>query len=301
MTMQQDEQRFRELAQRIDPGSVLRRTWPLAGGVSAQVTVMELERPDGQTTRLTVRRHGETDLRHNPHIARDEFRLLEIARAHCLAVPEPCLFDESCELFPSPFIVIAYIEGTTDVAPHESDDYVEQIAAELVRIHQVPALPELSFLPEQGKGFGDRPERLDHSLDEGRIRVALEATWPLPSMNASVLLHGDYWPGNIIRHQGELVAVVDWEDARTGDPLSDLGNTRLELLWAFDRDVMYDFTERYRFKTHVDCQHLPYWDLCAALRPCSKLSQWGLDATTEQRMREQHAWFVSEALKALSA
>ena len=32
------------------------------------------------------------------------------------------------------------------------------------------------------------------------------------------LLHGDYWPGNVLWQQGRLAAVLDWEDAALGGP-----------------------------------------------------------------------------------
>ena len=38
----------------------------------------------------------------------------------------------------------------------------------------------------------------------------------------SVLLHGDYWPGNIIIHQRDGLTVFDWEDAAIGPPVLDL-------------------------------------------------------------------------------
>jgi aminoglycoside phosphotransferase (APT) family kinase protein len=112
-------------------------------------------------------------------------------------------------------------------------------------------------------------------------------------------LHGDYWPGNILWKDGRLAAVIDWEDARVGDPLDDLANCRLEFLWTLGVDAMNEFTERYKSQTSIDCTNLPYWDLVAALRPCGKLSTWGLDAAVEQQMRNRHRSFVDEAITAL--
>src|SRR5687768_14571600 len=102
---------FRQLVRRFDPHATLLRTWPLTGGISAQVTGLEIERSDRQTSKLIVRRHGNVDLSHNPHIARDEFRLLQIAQSHGLAAPKPHYVDESCDLFPTPVVVIEYIDG----------------------------------------------------------------------------------------------------------------------------------------------------------------------------------------------
>jgi aminoglycoside phosphotransferase (APT) family kinase protein len=300
MTDAEQQVAFRRLVQRIDPHGTLRRTWDLMGGVSAQVTALEIERPDGQTTKMIARRHGEADRKHNARIARDEYRLLQIARSHGLAAPHPRYVDESCELFPTPVLVVDFVEGETEFAPADLADYLAQIATQLAKIHGVKDSPDLSFLPRQDKGFGDRPVTLDTSLGEGRIRDALEAAWPSSQVNGSVLLHGDYWPGNILWNDGRLVAVVDWEDARVGDPLDDLGNGRLEILWWFGVDAMNDFTDRYRALTAVDPTNLPYWDLCAALRVCSKISEWGLDEATERRMRERLALFVTQAIEDLS-
>jgi thiamine kinase-like enzyme len=116
-------------------------------------------------------------------------------------------------------------------------------------------------------------------------------------------LHGDYWPGNLVWRAGALVAVIDWEDARVGDPLADLANSRLELLFFFGAEAMQTFTTRYLAgaAADLDVAHLPYWDLCAALRPCSKLSTWGLEAALEQQLRERHHTFVAQALAALGS
>jgi hypothetical protein len=96
--------------------------------------------------------------------------------------------------------------------------------------------------------------------------------------------------------------VIDWEDAAVGDPLADLANGRLEILWAFGVDAMRSFTEHYKcVMPRTDYAALPYWDLCAALRPASKLADWGLDKTAENRMRQGHRWFIAQAFDKLSA
>jgi len=301
-----DDKKFAQLVHKIEPHSTLLRSWVLAGGVSAQVTGLEIQRPDGQTTKMIVRQHGTVDLKHNPHIAADEFKLLNILHAAGLATPKPYSLDPSGEIFETPVIVMAFIEGTSDFAPIYDPNRIAQMAAHLARIHSVAITvdEDLSFLPQQEKRIGDtlrdRPTTLDDSLDEGHIRDILDSVWPLPQRNASVLLHGDYWPGNILWREGYLAAVIDWEDAAVGDPLADVGNTRLEILWAFGLEAMQHFTDYYRSVTAVDFANLPYWDLCAALRPASKLGTWGLDAFTEQRMREHHRIFIMQAYEALS-
>lgn len=300
MTASPHDQALGRIVRRIDPHATLRRWWQLTGGVSAQVTALEIAHHDGQKTKLIVRQHGEGDLKQNPHIARSEFKLLQIARSHGLAVPEPIFIDKSCEILDSPYIVMEFVEGEPEFAPPDLPLYLGDLASYLARIHGAGSSPELAFLPRLDKGFGQRPEHLDHSMNEESIRNALEAAWPLDQTNMPALLHGDYWPGNTLWRNGNLAAVIDWEDAATGDPLADLGNSRLEILWAFGSDAMDTFTTEYRSLTDIDMTNLPYWDLCAALRPCSKLSGWGLDEVTEQRMRERHALFVDRAIVQIS-
>jgi aminoglycoside phosphotransferase (APT) family kinase protein len=292
---------FEQIVQKINPQNKLLRAWQLQGGVSAQTTALEIERADGQTQKMLVRQHGEKDLTYNPQIAADEFKLLHLLHAAGLATPQPYYLDQSGTIFSTPYIVIEYIEGKTEFAPANLPDFLLQFATHLTRIHQIDDTKiDLSFLSQIAARYAaklrERPPNVDETLNEGRIRATLEAAWPFPQRNPSTLLHGDFWPGNILWKDGQLVAIIDWEDAAAGDPLADLANSRLEILWAFGTDAMQRFTDLYQSMTTIDFAQLPYWDLCAALRPIAQLAQWGLDASTEKTMRARHRWFVVQAL-----
>jgi aminoglycoside phosphotransferase (APT) family kinase protein len=305
MTASKKDQKFEQLVQKLDPHSKLLHAWQLKGGVSAQMTALEIERPGGQTTKMIVRRHGDVDLKQNPHIAADEFKLLQILQSVGLATPAPYYLDRSGEIFPTPYVVIEYIEGKPEFAPAGITDLIPQLATHLARIHNVDCSNlDLSFLPKQEKRYTkklrERPANIDESLEEGRIRDILESVWPLSQQNTSVLLHGDFWPGNILWKDGQLIAVIDWEDAELGDPLADVANSRLEILWAFGIDAMHSFTHHYTSMTTIDFTNLAFWDLFAALRPASKLSEWAADDIAEKRMRERHRLFITQAFKKLS-
>lgn len=288
---------FEQLVRKMDPKNVLLRTWVLEGGFSAQVTALEIQQPDGQTKKMILRRHGEGDLKQNPNVAADEFRLLQRLRSAGLAAPTPYYLDPSGEIFPTPCIVLEYIDGESEFAPADVTDCLRQIAAYLSRIHQVSTL-NLS-LPPKPDVIQQRPEKTDDSLDEGRIRDTLEAVWPLPQHNQSVLLHGDFWPGNILWKNGQIAAVIDWEDAWIGDPLADLATIRLEILWAFGLEAMFRFTEFYQSINPINVTNLPYWDLYAALRPAFQLAEWAADSSAEQAMREGHRQFITQAFAKL--
>jgi aminoglycoside phosphotransferase (APT) family kinase protein len=44
-----------------------------------------------------------------------------------------------------------------------------------------------------------------------------------PTAQATVLVHGDYKPGNTLIKDGEIQVVLDWETIHLGDPIEDLG------------------------------------------------------------------------------
>jgi aminoglycoside phosphotransferase (APT) family kinase protein len=301
-----DDKRFEQLIGKIDAHSKLVRSWKLKGGVSANVIALEILQSDGQLKKMVVRQHGEIDFNRNPHIAVDEFKLLEILLAEGLPVPKPYYIDNSAEIFSTPSIVIEYIDGNTEYPATNLSNHILQLATHLARIHQVDfSKIDVSFLPklenEYTENLRNRPSILDESLDEGHIRDTLESVWPLPKRNNDVLLHGDFWPGNTLWKDSKLVAIIDWEDAALGDPLADLANAKLEILWAFGIEAMNNFTQHYKsMMIKMDYTNLPYWELCAALRPASKISDWGLDHSTEKTMRERHRWFVTEAIQKLS-
>lgn len=305
MTRSKEHHKFAQIVQKIDPQSKLLRAWELKGGVSAQVIALEIERPDGQTQKMIVRRHGAVDLQQNPHIAADEFKLLQITRSAGLATPAPYYVDQSEDISPTPYVVIEYIEGKTEFALDYVADFIPQLATHLAQIHAVDCSNlDLSFLPKQEQRYArkisQRPPKLDESIDEGRIRDVLESAGRLSQHNTTVLLHGDFWPGNLLWKDGRLVAVIDWEDAALGDPLADVANTRLEILWAFGIDAMHGFTQHYQSITTIDFTNLPIWDLFAALRPAFKIAEWAGDDVAEQRMRERHRLFVVQAFEKLA-
>lgn len=298
--------KFSQLVQRIAPSNKLRRVWSLTGGVSAQVTAVEIEQGDGQIVKRIVRRHGEADLKKNHHLAADEFNLLQVLKSNGIPVPTPFSFDESCEIFTSPYIVLEFIEGRTILSPTNLEDHIQQLANHLARIHQVSiSKQDVGFLPNIEEICARKlkfpPVKLDEDLNEDRIRDALRPVWPLEAKNQTGLLHGDYWPGNILWNDGQLAGIIDWEDAALGDPLSDVANARLEILWAYGFDAMNDFTEHYKSLMPAICySNMTYWDLYAALRPVGQLSNWGLEPVTEQRMRDRHYTFVKNALASLN-
>jgi aminoglycoside phosphotransferase (APT) family kinase protein len=169
----------------------------------------------------------------------------------------------------------------------------------------------LHYLPKKSDHLADELQNTktvpNALMDEPRVRNALTLALPLSQLNPNVLLHGDFWPGNILWHNGSLAAVIDWEDAALGDPLADLAIARLDLHWIFGAAAMHIFTAKYLSQNKIDIYALPRWDLYAALRfirlAGDDLSGWAAyfspygrpDITAESIIQSYYA-FVEDAL-----
>ena len=297
MTRSDDDARLERLVREIEPRGELLRSWPLAGGISARMTAFEIAGADGGAHKLILRRHRDQTS------ASDEYRLLQHLRAAGLPVPTPRFLDQS-----DACLVLDYIEGAPDYAPVDVGGCVRALAMQLADIHRTD-IAGLDFLARQEPDLAKRfPSALGEPSDRARIRAVLEAAWPLPGANDAALLHGDFWPGNLLWRDGRLVAVIDWEDAALGDPLADLAISRLDVAMIYGADAMAAFTQHYVEEVRIDVATLPYWDLRAAQRAPIDMAEWGdgwpelgRDDITERSMREGHGRFVAPALAKLDA
>lgn len=238
-------------------------------------------------------------------LVRREQRLLVHCARHGLPVSEPCYVDEAAAA-----IVLPHLPGAPDLLSDPSP-LVAQLAEALVQIHATP-VDGLSFLDRRQDSAArlvaqERPTP-DLTLNEPQLRAAVRRVWPWQPRNVDVLLHGDYWPGNVLCESGRLSAVIDWEEAELGDPLSDIAIARLDLTWVYGAAWAEAFTEHYRGLSRLDWTNLPRWELVTALRPLGSLERWASAYAnppisrpdiTADTMAEQHRAFVQSALARL--
>lgn len=305
--MSQTEHQFTQLVQKLAPQGKLLDIRPLSGGMSAHMTAFELEDAAGQRQKLIWRSYQQGQACATP-MAR-EFRLLQMTQSVGLNTPAPYYLDLSGEIFAQLYLVIEYMEGHMLFAPPDLAHYLRQLAAQLAQIHAADYTKhDLSFLPKVANCVEIERERplLLTTLREDHIRHLL-AQWPSLPRNPATLLHGDFWPGNSLWLEDKLVGVIDWEDAKWGDPLLDLAISRLDIAWIFGMAATHTFTQHYQAQVAWDYTHLPYWDLCAALRfmrifgndlaaAGTYFVPFGRDDINEQMIRENFNYFVDQAL-----
>ncbi|WP_254841297.1 phosphotransferase family protein [Natronomonas marina] len=209
----------------------------------------------GAAPAYVVRRPNKLRGTYYMHSLDEEFELLRRLEPTPVAAPAPVLHPDDETVLGGPFVVVTYLDG--EVVPlgdglpsrFRSPDARGRLATSLV-----DALAEIHTL-DTGRFEGvcarvtprERVVRATERFDSlrsvtGHDSVALEAVaeWlrrNAPTPDETVLVHGDFRPGNLLFGPGEeptVTGVLDWETARLGDPLTDLGY--LLLRWRDEGD-----------------------------------------------------------------
>ncbi len=262
------------------------RAFQLAVGRAKQVT-----------EKLILLTHSPADRVRNPDIARDEFRLLQTLKRAGLPVAQPLYLARD---HAPPYFIATYLAGSPRFAADDRPAFCRRLAEVLAEIHGVDlARRDLSFLPRQA-------DRLAEYLDaagpgDERIRDAMRRAAHLIKPTGRALLHGDFWLGNLLWQGDKLSGIIDWEDAMLGDPLADLGKSRLEMLWALGEQAMAEYSARYlALNPQLDASALPFWDLWGAAR-LPHYASFAADASNAAAMRGQYDRFIQAAIDALAA
>ncbi len=281
----------RALAQ-IDPGYTLVSVRPL----SRRAQLLVVSARDQATEPLALLSHSPADRLGNPDIARDEFRLLTTLRQGELAVAQPLYL--ALDHAP-PYFIVSWLPGSPR---HSADDrlaFCRRLAALLSEIHAFSlASCDLSYLSQQADRL---TEYLGATKPAGEpIHDAMRQSAHSIKPNATVLLHGDFWLGNLLWQGDKLSGVIDWEDAMLGDPLADLGKSRLEMLWALGEAAMADYTKAYlALNPQLNASALPFWDLWGAAR-LAHYASFASDPGRVAAMRRRYKSFVRAAIDALA-
>lgn len=287
----------------ISPGDKLGVVTALKGGVSAQMWVFEA----GEEGRTLVARLPGQHIQEKDNAIDAEFRNLAAVGRAGIKAPQAIYLEPSSLGQKARIYVMSFVEGKADLGPELREGHLDQFARCLAKIHQLDVgAGDLSLVRRLQNPWMPRGEEADVALREPEIRKALEAFGPQEGDNPTVLRHGDMWPGNVLWKNGELAAVVDWENASLGDPLADLSICRLDLLWVFGWDAMEEFTESYLAHNPVATRLLPYFDLVASLRPMNDLKRWapayvefGRPDITYETLARSHQKFTESALGAI--
>ncbi len=172
-----------------------------------------------------------------------EFRVISALGPTAVPVPETLLLCEDSSVLGAPFYVMARVPG----AVYRTAAQTEELGATgrrkasfamidtLVALHAVDPVDDrprrlrpAGRLPRTAGTALDAAARRDpRSRDAARPSTSCATGWParFPSSPRAAIVHGDYRLDNLIVDPATLTvaAVLDWEMATLGDPLTDLG------------------------------------------------------------------------------
>ncbi|MEZ0348407.1 MAG: phosphotransferase family protein, partial [Thermus sp.] len=268
----------------------------LPGGASKEAWAVDY-RTGNALHPLFLRRAGGGVIYSGTLSLAHEFRLLQVAHAHGVRVPEPLLYFpdlEGREAFLMRRLRGEAIGARVVRRPEYQkarEALPQAMAEELAKIHAIP-LREVPFLaPPKALPWQAALEEAYRDLDAlDEPHPALE--WGLrwlrdhpPRERPMVLVHGDFRIGNLLVAEESLVAVLDWEFAHLGDPQEDLA-WPLVRAWRFGEDTkclggvgeVAPFLARYNALTGQDIGEgdLFWWEVLGNVR-------WGLGALKQAR------------------
>jgi aminoglycoside phosphotransferase (APT) family kinase protein len=217
--------------------------------------------------------------------ARREFKTFELLNRHQVPAPEALYLDETGEVLEIPGIVTRLVEGRLMMeAPSDPMDWARKLAWTLARIHSIPCgEDEQEFLLKGNAEAAwflkyDAPPRYMQDYPGGAdLWHTLRGLSPNIQAEQPVLLHIDYWSGNILWHGNEISAVIDWEEAAYGDPAVDVAYARMNMALVGLPDAAEEFTRVYGSETGRALQNLGFWELAAAVRPMTDPADWKID------------------------
>ncbi|MCB9677066.1 MAG: phosphotransferase [Alphaproteobacteria bacterium] len=283
-----------QLVARFSPGHALVDHHPLTGGVSAEVTHIRFDGGSFVVRRPYAADPGERAAR----VAALEHGLLAALNTAGIPVARPLGLDLSNAILPSAYLVVAFVPGTTEVPAERLDTALDAMAALLASLHALdPGAPGFAALPAREDPVAGALTYLPPGYDglEAALRRRTYA-----GRNAPAVLHGDFWPGNLLWHDGRIAALLDWEDAAVGDPLCDLATSRVELASAYGFEAADRFTAAYLARHPLDVSDLPVWEAFVAGAALRFMGDWGLPAEVEARRRAATTAFVENAARALA-
>lgn len=245
----------------------------IEAGLSCTMDILN----DG-STRMVLRRYGSWANDEQQHPAEAETRALELLQRANIPAPAPIWVDQE-GLFEERAVLISFVEGRADLTPANPFAWAEQLAAVLVRIHEVRLDEDDVELFPPGAGqdvsrISETPEVvLEHPLGEDLLRRRL-ALGGRSTPTEPVFSHTDFWPGNTLWSDGSLAAVVDWESPGTGDRAMDVAYCSLDIRYLGMEKVADHFVRSYREISGDDLPNLSHWEAIGLCRPMPDIAQW---------------------------
>ena len=191
--------------------------------------------------RLVLRKRPADDLPKSAHDVGREYRLMRALHPTPVPVPEPILFHEAPDVVGTSFYLMGRVEGRIfhqsgmpGLEPDARRALYRAYAQGMAALHAVDwRAAGLESMARPGSFLARQVDRWSRAFESNDTEVTEIAAWlrvRQPSQERVALVHGDFKFNNLMFHAEwpELAAVLDWELATVGDPLTDVATG-----WAF--------------------------------------------------------------------
>ena len=296
------------------PDARIVRVRRLRGGIGAWTHVLTLEGREEGRERVVLRRYFDREAL-TPERAEREFRILQLVNDAAIPSARPLALDAKGDYFGSPALLLTYLPGRSIYEPRDERAWTEQLARVMLSIHSIsPADRDLSWLPGFSRDeIASELDELKPQADKAgalarRVHAALMANldhvaWPEPC-----LIHEDFWPGNTVWFRQRLIGVIDWVNARVGDPRCDVTQCAIDAMLVLGIEAYDRLRATYQRMAPAPLQDLWYFDLFNGLRALLYYSHWllayhevGLTKVTVDVASHRIQWILRRALKEASA
>ena len=217
------------------------RQGPLHGSViTGGLSNLTYRITDGVST-WALRRPPLGHVLSTAHDMTREFRVISALHGTAVPVAAPVVLCEDVDVNGAPFYLMSYVDGVVldqaDVlgrlTPDDARRSCELLVDTLLALHAIePADVGLEqfgrphgFLERQVKRWRTQWEASETEPRPGLDALIAGLTERTPEPQPSGIVHGDYRLTNVLYDHGieRIAAVVDWEMATLGDPLTDVG------------------------------------------------------------------------------
>lgn len=222
------------LQQHLDDFSTPARLRQFQGGQSNPTYLIQTP-----TRKFVLRKKPPGKLLPSAHLIEREYRILRALPDTEVPVPRARVLCEDPSIIGTPFYVMDHVEGRViagvhlpNLTPSERRAIYTDYARILAKLHGVDyaacglsdfGKPE-GYVARQVERWSKQylASKTEENADMNELMAWLAAH--LPANEQTAIVHGDYRIGNTILHPTEprILAVLDWELATLGHPLSDL-------------------------------------------------------------------------------
>jgi aminoglycoside phosphotransferase (APT) family kinase protein len=268
------------------------RVRALDGGTSAALHAVDVD-AGGVRHRLVLRRHlSERWLADEPDIPAREADALGFLAASPLPTPGLVAVDPTGTAAGEPSVLMTRLAGRMSWVPPPGREHgwLGRLAAILPEVHAVtpagrpaerrylPYYHDVDLRPPAGTRRRHMWERAISRYHDG------------PPEPASVFIHRDFHPGNVLWSRGRVSGVLDWIECCMGAPGADVGHCRHNLVRDAGTGAAESFLRAWLTAFGVDAYD-PWWDLVSVL-------DWGESAPEREPLPPAVEHFLAAALAA---